>query len=107
LNLPIFILTWIIGFAVSWKWIQSGEEIERGKKDYRGSLVGLSPILVTVALTLVSLPVWASVVIGIAMVIAIKRIDLKRAAGFFIKGVKLDIVAAVFATLFFRYMVME
>ena len=106
-NFPLFILTWIIGFAISWKWIQSGEKVARGKKDYRGSIVGLSPILVTVALTLVSVPVWVSVAVGIAMVIVIRRVDLKRAIEFFTKGVKLDIVAAVFATLFFRYMVME
>ena len=106
-NFPLFLLTWIIGFAVSWKWIQSGEEVERGKKDYHKSLVGLSPILVTVALTLVSVPVWVSVAVGIAMVIVIRRVDLKHAIEFFTKGVKLDIVAAVFATLFFRYMVME
>jgi hypothetical protein len=106
-NFPLFILTWIIGFAVSWKWIQSGEKVARGKKDYRGSVVGLSPILVTVALTLVPVPVWVSVAVGIAMVIVIRRVDLKRAIEFFTKGLKLEIVAAVFATLFFRYMVME
>jgi len=106
-NFPLFILTWIIGFAASWKWIKSVEEVESNEKDYRGSLVGLSPILVTVALTLVSVPIWASVAIGIAMVIVRRRVDLKRAAGYFTKGVKIDIVAAVFATLFFRYMVKE
>jgi integral membrane protein (TIGR00529 family) len=104
-NFPIFLLTWIIGFAVSWKWIQKGEEVERREKDYRGSLVGLSPILVTVTLTLFSVPVWASVVVGIAMVVVMRRVDLRRAYKFFTKGVKLDLVAAVFATLYFRYMV--
>ena len=104
-NFPIFLLTWIIGFTVSWKWIQKGENFERREKDYRGSLVGLSPILVTVALTLVSVPVWASVAVGIAMVVVMRGVDVKRASTFFIKGVKLDLVAAVFATLYFRYMV--
>jgi integral membrane protein (TIGR00529 family) len=104
-NFPIFLLTWIIGFAVSWKWIQKGEEVERREKDYRGSLVGLSPILVTVTLTLFSVPVWTSVVVGIAIVVVMRRVDLRRAYKFFTKGVKLDLVAAVFATLYFRYMV--
>jgi len=106
-NLPLFLLTWIIGFAVSWRWIQGEEKVEGWKREYRGSLISLSPILVTVALTLVGIPVWASVAVGIAMVIVMRRVNLKRVTTFFTKGVKLDIVAAVFATLFFRYMVMD
>ncbi|MCX6648070.1 MAG: DUF401 family protein [Candidatus Bathyarchaeota archaeon] len=106
-NFPIFILTWVIGFAISWKWIQKVEKVEGGVKDYRGSLVGLSPILVTVALTLVGVPVWACVAVGIAMVVVMRRVDLKRASTFVTKGVKLDLIAAVFATLYFRYMVVE
>jgi hypothetical protein len=58
-----------------------------------------------VTLTLFSVPVWASVVVGIAMVVVMRRVDLRRAYKFFTKGVKLDLVAAVFATLYFRYMV--
>jgi integral membrane protein (TIGR00529 family) len=104
-NFPLFILTWVIGFAISWKWIQKVEKVEQREKDYAGSLVGLSPILVTVALTLVGIPVWACVAVGIAMVVVMRRVDLKRTSGFFTNGVKLDLVAAVFATLYFRYMV--
>ena len=104
-NFPLFILTWVIGFAISWKWIQKVEKVEQREKDYAGSLVGLSPILVTVALTLVGIPVWACVAVGIAMVVVMRRVDLKRASTFVTKGVKLDLVAAVFATLYFRYMV--
>ena len=106
-NFPIFILTWVIGFAISWKWIQKVEKVEQREKDYVGSLVGLSPILVTVALTLVGVPVWACVAVGIAMVIVMRKVDLKRASTFVTKGVKLDLIAAVFATLYFRYMVVE
>lgn len=105
-NFPLFLLTWVIGFAISWRWIQKEEKTEVRERDYRASAVGLSPILVTVALTLLSIPVWGAVLVGIGIVILIRRVDVGRAAGFFRKGVKLDIVAAVFATLFFRYMVM-
>ncbi len=31
-NFPLFLLTWIIGFAVSWKWIQKGEKVERQRE---------------------------------------------------------------------------
>jgi len=106
INVPIFLLTWILGFAISWKWIKKEKGKPEGvKRDYVGSLIGLSPILVTVALTLVGISVWICVLVGIAMVIVMRRVNVKDAARFFIKGVKLDLVAAVFATLYFRYMV--
>ncbi len=106
-NFPLFLLTWGIGFAISWRWIQKEEKVEYRPRDYRGSLIGLSPILVTVVLTLFTIPVWISVAIGMAIVILIRRVNLKLIVNFFKKGVKWDIVAAVFSTLFFRYMVSE
>jgi integral membrane protein (TIGR00529 family) len=107
LNLPIFVLTWIIGFSVTWGWIKGEKIADGGVRDYRGSLVGLSPILVTVALTLVGAPIWVAVLVGIFMVVLMRRVNPRRAIDFVVKGVKLDIVAAVFATLFFRYMVVD
>ncbi|HIH88588.1 TPA: DUF401 family protein [Candidatus Bathyarchaeota archaeon] len=104
-NFPLFLATWVIGFAISWKWIHREEMPVGGAKDYKGSLVGLSPILVTVALTLVGIPVWVCVAVGIAMVIVMRKVDLKRASTYFTKGAKLDLIAAVFATLYFRYTV--
>ncbi len=104
-NFPLFLATWIIGFAISWKWIQREDRLVGSAKDYKGSLVGLSPILVTVALTLVGIPVWVCVAVGIAMVIVMRKVDLKRASTYFTKGAKLDLIAAVFATLYFRYTV--
>ena len=107
-NFPLFLMTWVIGFAVSWRWIQKEERArERRERNYRASLIGLSPILVTAALTLFTIPVWVAVIVGIFIVILIRQVDLKRSADFFKKGMKWDIVAAVFATLFFRYMVTE
>jgi hypothetical protein len=41
------------------------------------------------------------------MVVLMRRVKARRAVDFVMKGVKLDIVAAVFATLFFRYMVVD
>jgi hypothetical protein len=105
-NFPLFLLTWVIGFAVSWRWIRKENQEPGMRKDYWGSLVGLSPIIITVALTLVEVPVWAAVGIGIALVVILRRVSLGMTFGFFRKGVKWDIVAAVFATLFFRYMIM-
>jgi hypothetical protein len=42
-----------------------------------------------------------------AIVILIRRVNLKLVVNFFRNGVKWDIVAAVFSALFFRYMVSE
>ncbi len=106
-NFPLFIATWVIGFAISWKWIQKEETLVGGTKDYVGSLVGLSPILITVFLTLIAIPVWICVAIGIAMLIVMRKVSLSRAKTYVTKGLKLDLVAAVFATLYFRYMVVS
>ncbi len=105
INFPLFIATWVIGFAISWKWIQREEKQVGGVKDYKGSLVGLSPILVTVFLTLIAIPVWICVAVGILMVVVMRRVSLARAKTYVTKGLKIDLVAAVFATLYFRYMV--
>jgi len=104
-NFPLFLLTWVIGFAVSWRWIKKETPDPSRRRDYWGSLVGLSPIIITVVLTLVDVPIWAAVGVGIAIVVILKRVDLSGTVVFFRKGVKWDIVAAVFATLFFRYMI--
>jgi hypothetical protein len=106
-NFPLFIATWVIGFAISWKWIQKEEQLAGGTKDYVGSLVGLSPILMTVFLTLIAIPVWICVAVGIAMIIVMRKVSLSRAKTYVTKGLKLDLVAAVFATLYFRYMVVS
>ncbi len=105
INFAVFLLTWVIGFVVSWKWIQKEAKQEDVVKDYRGSIIGLSPILVTVFLTLVAIPVWICVAFGILMVIVMRKVNIKRATTYVTKGLKLDLVAAVFATLYFRYMV--
>lgn len=105
INFPLFIATWVIGFAISWKWIQREEKQVGGAKDYRGSLVGLSPILVTVFLTLIAIPVWICVAVGILMVVVMRKVSLARVRTYVTKGLKIDLVAAVFATLYFRYMV--
>jgi hypothetical protein len=39
------------------------------------------------------------------MVVVMRKVDYKRVINFFTKGTKLDLVAAVFATLYFRYTV--
>jgi uncharacterized protein len=106
-NFPLFLLTWGIGIAISWKWIQNEGKVEYRSRDYLGSLVGVSPILVTITLTLLTVPVWLSVAIGMAIVVIIKKVNTKQVVNFFKKGVKWDIVSAVFATLLFRYMVTE
>lgn len=105
INFPLYLLTWVIGFAVSWRWIKKETPDTSRRRDYWGSLVDLSPIIITVVLTLVDVPVWAAVGVGIAIVVILKRVNLSKTVGFFRKGVNWDIVAAVFATLFFRYMI--
>jgi integral membrane protein (TIGR00529 family) len=103
-NLPLFVAAWTIGFLVSWRFVKEDHREDVGEKNYLAALTGLSPILVTVALTLVGVSIWLSVAIGVVIVVALNRVDAGRTFGFLKKGVKWDIVTAVFATLYFRYM---
>jgi len=102
-NLPLFVAAWAIGFLVSWRFVKEDHREDVGEKNYLAALTGLSPILVAVALTLVGVSIWLSVAIGVVIVVALNRVDAGRTFGFLRKGVKWDIVTAVFATLYFRY----
>jgi hypothetical protein len=104
INFPLFLATWVIGFVVSWRWISRDEREASMVKDYKGTMMGLSPIVIIVALTLLEVPVWLAVMVGVFIVIILKRVSVRRSLTFLSKGIKWDIVAAVFATLFFRYM---
>jgi hypothetical protein len=67
--------------------------------------MGLAPILVTISLSVVGVPVWAALVVGIAMVYAIKRVPAGRALRMARDGVRWDIAASAASMLFFRQVV--
>ncbi|RLI10673.1 hypothetical protein DRO42_00470 [Candidatus Bathyarchaeota archaeon] len=104
-QLPLFAVTVAIGFIVSMGFIKRGGD-GAAETNSRGDAVrGLSPIVATVALAVVGVPIWAALVVGIAMAFALKRVPPGRALGLVRRGVRWDVVASVAAMLFFRYMI--
>lgn len=104
-QLPMLIVTLFIGFLVSSAFIGGGGRIGGGPRDNAGVAMGLAPILVTIFLSVVGVPVWAALVIGIAMVYAVKRVPAGKALRMARDGVRWDIAASAASMLFFRQVV--
>jgi len=104
-QLPLLTVTLAIGFVVSSTFIKDGGRTGQGSKGYAKVAAGLAPILTTIILTVVDVPVWAALVVGVAMVYAVKRVPVARALGMVRDGVRWDIAASAVSMLFFRQVV--
>ncbi len=106
-NIPIFLASWLIGWVVISRFIKE-EFFESAKERHLGEVIKwISPILITVALTLISIPIWLSVLIGILITYFLKRVPIATALNYIWKGIKWDTVSAVIATLYFRYLLSD
>ncbi len=105
-QLPIFAATVAIGFAVSWAFVRSDGNAVRDPGDMRHAVMGLAPIVTAVILSLVGVPVWAALVVGIAMVYAIKKVPAGRVIGMVRDGIRWDIAASAVSMLFLRHIVL-
>jgi integral membrane protein (TIGR00529 family) len=104
-QLPMFAVVITLGLAVSWSFVKADGNTVHGLRGWRKVVTGLAPILTTVALSVVGVPVWVALVVGVAMVYAIKRVPARRVLGMVREGVRWDIVASVVTMLFFRQVV--
>ena len=102
-QLPLFIVTVTLGFVVSSRFIRGGTP---GALRLKNVTDGLLPIFVTVALSIVGVPVWASLICGIALVFIIGKVPSSRMLGLVHGGIRWDIVASVVSMLFFRSVVL-
>lgn len=104
-QLPMFAVVITLGLAVSWSFVKADGSTVHGLREWREVVTGLAPILTTVTLSVVGVPVWVALVVGVAMVYAIKRVPARKALGMVREGVRWDIVASVVTMLFFRQVV--
>jgi integral membrane protein (TIGR00529 family) len=105
-QLPLFIVTVTMGFVVSSRFIRGGTSGVLRLKGVKNVTDGLLPIFVTVALSVVGVPVWASLSCGIALVFIIGKVPSSRMLGLVHGGIRWDIVASVVSMLFFRSVVL-
>jgi integral membrane protein (TIGR00529 family) len=104
-QLPLFVITLLIGFIVSRNFIKS-EVIERkstGGLKFVAS--GLAPIITAIILTLVGIPVWIALLPAIVLVFFLKSVHLNRALEIIKNGVRWDLAAAAVSMFFFRFIV--
>jgi integral membrane protein (TIGR00529 family) len=104
-QLPLFAVTLAIGLVVSSPFISADGSFGDGPRGYTEAARGLAPIVATVFLSAVGVPVWAAIAVGIVMVLAIKRVPLGRAIDMVRDGVRWDVAAAAASMLFFRHVV--
>ncbi len=104
-NLLVFFAAWVIGFLATRSFMRGGPNDGEGRRSYVEAVKGLSPILASVGLTLAGVPVWASLILGLAMLFLLRGVGPGRAFEMFRRGIRWEIVAAVVAMLYFRDMV--
>jgi len=104
-QLPIFFVTISIGVIVSWSFYKGVTTKARGPRGYRDVALGLAPIIATVVLSAIGLPVWCALIVGIAIVFILRRVPIGAAIRMVQEGTRWDIAISVVAMLFFRQVV--
>lgn len=103
INFPIFVASWLIGWFAVNRFIKDKSIVISKERNVVKTIKLLSPILITIVLTILNIPVWVSVLTGIFLVFLIKKVPIKTALKYLWFGVKWDTVISVLATLYFRY----
>jgi integral membrane protein (TIGR00529 family) len=106
-NIPIFLATIAIGLYMSSRFIREGADNGVRERRYGEAVKGISPIAVSLILSLMGVPIWLALLLGIGLVFLLKGVGVAEAPGMAWRGMRPEIVAAVFAMLYFRYMVEE
>lgn len=106
--LPL-LLYLFIGYAVSIRKINESKEAgsSGGRKGLGLILLNVSPILTTIALNLLGVPMWAALALGIAFIFALKRIGLKKMTMLIKDGFNWRPVFAILGVMCLRYMIKE
>jgi len=104
-QLPIFAVVVVIGFLFSRAFIRDEGGNGQGLRDYRYVLRGLSPILVTIVLSVAGVPIWAALILGVCIVFLIKKVPARGTLDMAWKGVRWDIALSVVAMLYFRQII--
>lgn len=103
-NAVLFFAAWGVGFFATRKYLPPVPETRTTARNYGAVLRGISPIVTALTLSLLEVPVWLSVATGILVAFLVQRATRQTIWKSLTKGISWQISAAVFATLYFRYM---
>jgi len=104
-QLPILIVTLVLGFLVSSVFVKDGGRHDHGAKGLPEVARGLAPIVLAVVLSSAGIPLWMALALGLALVFLIRKIPPGEAFKMIHSGVRWDLAAAVVSMLFFRFVV--
>jgi integral membrane protein (TIGR00529 family) len=104
-QLPILVVTLMLGFLVSSVFVKDGGRHDHGAKGLPEVARGLAPIVLAVFLSAVGIPIWIALALAVALVFIIRKIPPGKALEMVQSGVRWDLAAAVVSMLFFRFVV--
>jgi integral membrane protein (TIGR00529 family) len=104
-QLPILVVTLVLGFLVSSVFVKDGGRHDHGAKGFPEVARGLAPIVLAVVLSSAGVPLWMALALGLALVFIIRKIPPGEALKMIHSGVRWDLAAAVVSMLFFRFVV--
>jgi hypothetical protein len=104
-QLPILVVTLVLGFLVSSVFVKDGGRHDHGAKGFPEVARGLAPIVLAVVLSSAGIPLWMALALGLALVFLIRKIPPGEALKMIHSGVRWDLAAAVVSMLFFRFVV--
>jgi len=105
LQSPLFFVMTAIGFIASRGFIKTPKKKTGSGGLTMDAMKGGIPIIVTVAGTLVGLPIWGSLLAGIFVAMILGRVKLEQGFMMFKNGVKWDLVLSIVSMLYLRDMI--
>ncbi len=102
---PLFFVMAAIGFIASRGFIETPKKNEGPKGLTMDAMKGGLPIVVTVALTLYGIPIWASLAAGTLTAMLLGRVKPDKTVEIVSKGIRWDLVLAIISMLYLRDMI--
>lgn len=102
---PLFFVMTAIGFIASRGFITTPKKRTGSGGLTRDNMKGGIPIIVTVACTLLGLPIWGSLLAGIFVAMILGRMKPEQGLLMFKNGVKWDLVLSIISMLYLRDMI--
>jgi uncharacterized protein len=102
---PLFLAMVAIGFIASKGFIKTPKKNSGTKSITLDSLKGGIPLVLAVALTLLGIPIWGSLLMGILVSMFFGHVKAKQSLSMFKNGLRLDLALAIVSMLYLRDMI--
>ena len=104
-QLPLFPVSIAIGLLFSRLFITENRQTGHIHKGYPEIFRGLVPIVISVGLSIIGVPLWISLLLGIFTLVYLRGVPIRGVPLLFWKGLQWNTVFSSLAILYFRYIV--